>query len=114
MINNYPKVEEIKQISEDEFVVNLLITPECDFFKGHFENQPVLPGVGQIDFAIKMASECFKISKLEFRNMPQAKFKKVIAANDDLELHLKKKAGTMSFEYRSNDMSMSSGKVKYA
>jgi 3-hydroxymyristoyl/3-hydroxydecanoyl-(acyl carrier protein) dehydratase len=114
MINNYPKVLNVTKHSDEQISLDIIVGTECEFFKGHFDDQAVLPGIGQIDFAIKMASEQFGIDMYQFNSIPQAKFKKVVVPNDSLTLYLTKKANVVSFEYRLQEEQVSLGKLKYA
>ena len=114
MINNYPEVSKVEEIDGNKIIVSMLIKPECDLFKGHFEKTPVMPGIGQIDIAINMASKYFDIHKDRFNNIPVAKFKRAILPNDFLDLHLIKREGIIDFEYFIDNHQASSGRLKYA
>ena len=113
MINNYPKINSVNKVSDDKVTIDILVTPECDFFKGHFDDHAVLPGIGQIDFAIKMINEHFGLDSHDMISIPQAKFKKVIVPNDNLELKISKNPKDISFEYLLNGEQVSVGKLKY-
>ena len=89
MIENYPKVISIKKTDDNNAIIDTVFGAECDFFKGHFDNQAILAGIAQIDFTIKLASEIFDIEKDRFAGIPQAKFKKVILPNDNISITLK-------------------------
>ena len=113
MIKNYPKVNNIKKLNDSCVVVDVTFGADCDFFKGHFETTQILPGIGQISFAIKLASEIFNIDEESFTNIPQTKFKKVILPNDNILISLKNINNTISFEYLLNGEQASLGKIKY-
>ena len=114
MINNYPKILNVTKHSDEQISLDIVVEADCEFFKGHFADQAVLPGIGQIDFAIKMVSRYFGIDMYQFNSIPQAKFKKVVVPNDNLTLNLTKKANVISFEYRLEEEQVSLGKLKYA
>ena len=113
MINNYPEVTKVTNISDNHIVITMILNADCDFFKGHFDKTPILPGIAQIDIAIKMASKLFDIEKINFKNIPVAKFKKILVPGDIIDLHLTRKVDAISFEYKFDGDTASSGKLKY-
>lgn len=38
-----PKEYEIKRIDENSFEITIKVNPDLFYFKGHFEEQPILP-----------------------------------------------------------------------
>ena len=112
MINTYPKILS-QQHSDGEVSLLLWIDPQCDYFKGHFDQQPIFPGLGQIDFAIKMASEHFGLAQEGFRNIPQIKFMRVISPDDEVTLILKFANRILQFSYAYGSGLASQGKVQY-
>jgi 3-hydroxyacyl-[acyl-carrier-protein] dehydratase len=113
MIENHPIIISIKKTDDNNAIINTIFDDECDLFKGHFDNQAILPGIAQIDFTIKLASEIFEIEKDRFTDIPQAKFRKVILPNDNILITLKNANNAISFEYLLNGERASLGKIKY-
>lgn len=113
MINTYPSVTKVTQVAQQEISLELWIDPNCDYFKGHFDQQPIFPGLGQIDFAIKMANQYLGLDMLACRDIPQIKFMRIIAPNDQVILSLKYANGVLSFYYAHGEKVASQGKIKY-
>jgi len=67
--------------------VRLLISPEIPYFAGHFTDQPILPGITQIDWAIQIGRHLFAIDA-DFTGLHQLKFHRVITPDSQLELEL--------------------------
>jgi 3-hydroxymyristoyl/3-hydroxydecanoyl-(acyl carrier protein) dehydratase len=94
--------------------VDLLVTPDNPWFEGHFPNQPILPGVVQIGWAVHFAGEIYRISP-SVNTLEQIKFKRPIFPNTKLTLHLtpdieRKK---LNYDYRDADHLYSSGTLYY-
>jgi 3-hydroxymyristoyl/3-hydroxydecanoyl-(acyl carrier protein) dehydratase len=113
MINNYPEITKTTNVSENHIVITMILNVNCEFFNGHFDNTPILPGIAQIDTAIKMASKLFDIEKRNFKNIPVAKFKKVLIPGDIIDLHLTRRVDAISFEYKFDGDVASSGRLRY-
>ncbi len=80
------------------------------YFDGHFPGFPVLPGVVQIDWAVRMADRHLETAigaACKFR----VKFSSVISPRTRLTLSLRRShgGGRLTFEYRSGDRLISSG-----
>lgn len=71
-----------------EWQLQLHIDPELTDFQGHFEHQPVLPGVTHIDWAVEYASEVFDVAAT-FGGMEVIKFQEPILPGMDVQLSLK-------------------------
>ncbi len=65
----------------------LLISPDMHHFQGHFPDQPILPGVVQLDWVIALAREAFELPK-QFLRMETLKFQALIPPRTRLELSL--------------------------
>src|SRR5882724_2865273 len=109
---NLPPILAKRQIG-DAVIFDLDLPEDLDVFRGHFPGQPVLPGVAQIDWALRLA----KIHRLiggeaELRDF-QVKFRSVIRPAIPLTLTLRwdgiKKR--IAFDYHSAEALMSSGRL---
>ena len=56
----------------------LFFDPKLTFFKGHFNDAPILPGIAQADFVIEFAARFLEVDKTHITSIPQLKFSKVI------------------------------------
>lgn len=107
----YPLVLKITKSNTRVHLV-LKIVPELEAFNGHFENALIVPGVVQIQWAVKYA-------QLHFQELPQVqvealevlKFQKVIQPNSEVELEIKLINNKLVFVFLSGDIKHSSGKI---
>jgi 3-hydroxymyristoyl/3-hydroxydecanoyl-(acyl carrier protein) dehydratase len=109
-----PEIIEIRQ-DERQAAIRLALPRDAEVFRGHFPDMPVLPGVVQIDWVMRLADRCFRLHEpvaSDFR----VKFSRVIGPEVQLilNLNLDPAKGRLSFEYRSGEQVMSSGTVKIA
>jgi 3-hydroxymyristoyl/3-hydroxydecanoyl-(acyl carrier protein) dehydratase len=99
--------------SADGVVLDLALTENLDVFRGHFPALPVLPGVAQVDWALRLAKSQGLIGRdAELRDF-QVKFRNVIRPPLTLTLTLRWDAARqrIQFEYRSGTVAMSSGRL---
>lgn len=83
-------------------------------FRGHFEACPLLPGVTQVDWAIRYGRQHFGLPK-NFRRLSALKFMKVTTPGTELDLLLScSNAGELTFRYSAGDATHSSGRVLFA
>lgn len=69
-------------------------------FRGHFPEQPILPGVVQVDWALRLGVQVFGPLGT-FQSLEHLKFQAVIRPEEPLELRLHWNAGSgeLAFEY---------------
>ncbi len=96
--------------SEAIFEVTIVETMEC--FDGHFDGHPVLPGVAQVTFAVKIAEQHFNF-KVNFKGLEVVKFQQVITPPNKVLLKLKhdQEKQKLYFQYYKQEQSYSSGRV---
>jgi len=80
-------------------------------FDGHFPEQPIVPGLAQLDWAISFAREHFAIGG-EFAGVDALKFQRVIVPGTSVTLTLEWREGTLAFRYAS-DGPHSSGRILF-
>ena len=91
------KIEIIKEGEEGIGYKN--ITRDMDFFRGHFPDNPVMPGVLQIE-AMAQTAGCMVVEALQgkpdcpsqvfFMSIDKVKFRQMVVPDCQLKMHVKK------------------------
>lgn len=91
----------------------LALSEELDAFSGHFPGMPVLPGVVQIDWAIRLALAHGLICEVPATRDFQVKFHSLVRPGMPLALVLRvdRLKGWLFFDYLSGETTMSAGRV---
>jgi ApeI dehydratase len=109
----FPRV--ISQL-EDLTTLRLLLDIDADleWFRGHFPDNPVLPGVVQLHWAIGVAQTCF--GYLDTPNeILRLKFKSIVTPPKIVELALSRpRTGEVQFDYTGLGQQYSQGRLKFA
>lgn len=101
-----------EQQDDNSVVLSLRIPESLDYFKGHFPNSPILPGVVQLHWAVKYAQEKLSLASSDVKNVEVLKFKVVIIPGQILTLSLTKKTPyKFVFSYNSVKGLHASGRV---
>ncbi|MDA7618197.1 3-hydroxyacyl-ACP dehydratase [Verrucomicrobia bacterium] len=100
---------------EDGIVLKLWIDEYIVFFRGHFSNFQILPGVTQIDWAHYYGTTLLEVP-IVFKGMEVIKFFKPITPNMEIELTLKWRADKqkLDFFFQSLKGKHSSGRILLA
>jgi 3-hydroxymyristoyl/3-hydroxydecanoyl-(acyl carrier protein) dehydratase len=93
----------------------LAMDPELTAFQGHFPGNPILPGVVQVDWAIRFGTEAFG-DLGGFRGIDHLKFQGLIQPGEvvDLQLGFEPGPGRLRFSYQAGAARKSSGVVLFA
>jgi 3-hydroxymyristoyl/3-hydroxydecanoyl-(acyl carrier protein) dehydratase len=94
--------------------LSLDISPDLSWFRGHFPDMPVLPGVVQLHWAVIVARAVFELSDspLEIKRL---KFKKVVVPPQVIELAVSMQASNeIQFEFCTHDAQYSQGRLVFA
>ena len=95
--------------------LTLVLDPALLVFDGHFPQFPILPGVAQLDWAVRLGREAFAINTA-FSRMEALKFQQVARPGLQLQLHLEWRPDktTLQFRYVSALGAHASGRVVFA
>jgi 3-hydroxymyristoyl/3-hydroxydecanoyl-(acyl carrier protein) dehydratase len=111
-------VHEVARTAE-RVVMRVSVPPDLRFFEGHFEGEPMLPGIAQLlALAHRRAREVFGALGREKR-IVRVKFEAVIRPGDALDLVLERSAGSgegeaqVRFEITRDGARCASGAIVY-
>lgn len=96
-------------------LIELDLCPQSDLFQfqGHFPEQPILPGVGQLDWAVRFAIDRFSLTQ-SIAEISQLKFRDLMLPGVQITLKLdhQKDKNRIVFSYISGEKTFSSGILK--
>ena len=91
-----------KEIFGNKVVLKCFIPDDLLYFKGHFPQMPVLPGVTQLHWAVSYANEFFRITS-SINQITTIKFMKIILPKNivfiTLEYYPDLKCFTFAYSY---------------
>ena len=95
--------------------LELDLVADLAVFDGHFPQTAILPGVAQLDWAIRFAREAFALPP-RFLRMEALKFQRVARPGDRIRLHMQWQAerSQLVFQYTSAHGPHASGRVVFA
>lgn len=94
--------------------LELRVPPELEHFAGHFPGMPILPGVVQVDWSVRLGRARLPV-RGAFVAAEQIKFLSIVkpAAQLTLALQLNADQTRMSFAYAGKDRKYSSGTLVF-
>jgi len=110
-----PQVDSVTCVAADECVLELFVAPELAHFAGHFPGQPILPGVVEVDWALRLARDHLPLAG-GFSRLENVKFLGLVLPGARLALTLKWDAanGRLDFTYARGERRYASGRVVLA
>lgn len=108
--------EILQRQTECDCVTLLLhVSPDLAYFRGHFPGLPILPGVVQVDWAIKLASQSFTLPLSDFRDLKALKFSAPVQPDTQLKLTLRwnPETGRLDFTYANGERRVGSGQAVF-
>jgi 3-hydroxymyristoyl/3-hydroxydecanoyl-(acyl carrier protein) dehydratase len=91
----------------------LVVEPGHPAFRGHFPGDPVLPGVVQVDWAIRLGETLFG-PQGTFLGLERVKFLEPVRPGEALELALvAPRPGRLDFRYSAGGVLKSSGSARF-
>ncbi|MGR8930296.1 MAG: ApeI family dehydratase [Gammaproteobacteria bacterium] len=102
------------EIVADSIILTLRIPENLRYFVGHFEQIPIVPGVVQIQWAVRFA-EAYLMPDKVFKHMEAIKFKELMLSGRPLQLSLRyyPDDGKLEFRYHSEAVEYSSGRIYF-
>lgn len=113
-MNLDPQTLAIEQTANDEIRIRLAVPAQLPFFADHFPGSPMLPGVLQLGWAVRLAQQQFGIEQ-PLQQVAQLKFQHPILPDRELWLRLRRSAAQqVSFHYDTAAQACSSGRLQFA
>lgn len=105
MIKKYINHVEQLLISEQKIQLKLKIDEDLFWFKGHFDQYPILAGVVQVDWVIHYFHQ-FMSSEKFFDGLVSVKFQQPIIPNEEvlLTIEYEKEKNYLLFQYEARDV----------
>jgi 3-hydroxymyristoyl/3-hydroxydecanoyl-(acyl carrier protein) dehydratase len=104
-----------QQQHDNSITWRLFVDGSLDFFKGHFPEQAILPGVTQLDWAVQLGCNAFGYPS-NVASLEVLKFQQLLLPYSHVDLtvsHNKDKA-KLTFQYTEGDKCYSSGRIVIA
>ena len=100
--------------TDTDLNLELFVSNDVEFFKGHFPDFQLLPGVVQVHWAVSYAEENFGPLG-EFSKIEALKFTKPIRPESKIKLEIKRNTekGNITFKYTDEESTYSSGRVYF-
>lgn len=93
--------------------LSLDIGADLAWFRGHFPDQPVLPGVIQLHWAVLVGQTCFGITGVP-TEVKRLKYKNIVTPPQILELVVSSHAaGEIQFDFSNNEVRYSEGRLVF-
>ncbi|MCM8614094.1 hydroxymyristoyl-ACP dehydratase [Accumulibacter sp.] len=103
-------------IDDTSATLQLTVEPSLDYFPGHFPDHPILPGIVQVDWVIRLARQHLGIRCTGFSALRALKFSAPILPGTKLSLQIDwlPERQRLDFAYREERRPMSSGQIFFA
>ena len=100
--------------SRSALLLKMKLPTDLDYFDGHFDSYPILPGVIQLDWAVKFARDEFPLDGM-FQRIEALKFFRVLSAGEEVTLKLRfdAKKELLHFQYDSDQHKHSAGRIQF-
>jgi len=90
----------IRRPAAGEVVAEVRVDPESPWFSGHFEGNPILPGIAQLGMAIDMIKE-FGYKACRVSGIKKVRFKQMIRPDDPIKIIVRlKERSPASYSFR--------------
>lgn len=101
-------------VTDNAATLRLFVTPDLPYFDGHFPGSPILPGVAQLEWVVRLGRECFPLP-VNFLRMDAVKFQQLIQPGQTVELVLgyQSERATLSFTMQSSAGVHASGRLVF-
>ncbi|WP_051278017.1 ApeI family dehydratase [Solimonas flava] len=113
-MNLDPQPLAVRPDGDDAIEIQLAVPAALPCFADHFPSYPMLPGVLQLGWAVRLAQQHFGLAG-PMQEVAQLKFQHPIRPDSALTLRLVRSgAREIAFSYRSADRACSAGRLSFA
>lgn len=104
----------IQALQPDTVTLALFLTADHEAFAGHFPGHPILPGVVQTDWAVRLAMQYLALTNDAVSDV-RIKFRDTITPERPLTLILnyQRTSQRLDFSYQSDEDQMSVGQIRF-
>ena len=103
----YPNIIKLENDGQNA-EISLIFPKNSNFFKGHFPDFPILPGVVQLFFAKEFARDIFNLNFVP-QKVKKVKFSSIIKPEMKVKLILTKNKNSIDYKYTDDEKTFSSG-----
>lgn len=104
--------ENASNVTDNHVTLQLTLTPELFWFKGHFPEQAILPGVAQLHLVMHYAKTLLHV-RHPFKGMDVVKFQRPLFPGENVELAINwnPENNKLNFQYTVDGAPASSGRI---
>lgn len=95
--------------------LKLRVQPELAYFPGHFPGHPILPGVIEIDWAVRLAERHFDLPRQRFSQLKNVKFTSPVLPETTLDgvLNWHAEKARLDFSFAAGERACSVGQILF-
>lgn len=103
---------DVREHTQEEAEIAFAIPDDLIFFRGHFPDRPILPGLAQVHLAVLIAQKLWSAWPSD-SNLARLKFRRVLTPGDRVVLRLKWNAqnGRLRFSYQFGEVEAANGEI---
>ena len=96
--------------------LQLRVPPELAHFPGHFPSNPLLPGVVQIDWAVRLAERHFSLPRQRFSQLKGLKFTSPVLPGTELNAQLTwlEEKSRLEFTFSAGSRACAAGQIIFS
>jgi 3-hydroxymyristoyl/3-hydroxydecanoyl-(acyl carrier protein) dehydratase len=77
---------DLKEVAPGALLAQVAVTDKSPWFSGHFPDNPILPGIAQLDMVAAVIARS-RQKALIIQRLNRVKFKKIVSPGELLEIH---------------------------
>lgn len=108
--------EILSETREDQTLrLKLRVQPELAYFPGHFPGHPILPGVIEIDWAVRLTERHFTLPRQRFSHLKNIKFTSPVLPETILDcvLNWQEEKYRLDFSFTAGTRACAAGQILF-